>query len=248
MLSIFSKKHYLKDYLEGLVDIHCHILPGIDDGAKTVEESIEIIQLLHAIGISKSIPTPHVMEGFYPNTKERIQGSYKLLLEGLDKKNIKNNIINPSAEYMIDSNFENLVNTNNLLPLFRKYILIEMSYFKPSINLHNIIFDLQNLGYIPILAHPERYNYFHDNLDYYKELKSRGCLFQLNLLSLSNHYGEKTKKTAYKLIQENLIDFTATDAHNSNHVKKISEIKIGKSIQKNVSAIITNTREKFSIV
>ena len=149
---------------------------------------------------------------------------------------------------MIDSNFEKLIEENNLLPLYEKYILIEMSYFKASINLHNVLFDLQNLGYTPILAHPERYNYLHDNLDYYKELKNRGCLFQLNLLSLSNYYGESTKKIAYKLIQEDLIDFVASDSHNVRHVKKISDIKIDKSIKNNVLNIVTNTIEKFSAI
>jgi len=246
MFGIFSKKIYLKDYLDGLVDVHCHILPGIDDGAQTVEDSIEIIKSLNNIGIRKHIPTPHIMEGFYANTKESIENSYALLLEGksIDKKNI----MTPSAEYMIDSNFEKLIEENNLLPLYEKYILIEMSYFKASINLHNVLFDLQNLGYTPILAHPERYNYFHNNLNYYKELKTRGCLFQLNLLSLSNYYGESTKKIAYKLIQEDLIDFVASDSHNVRHVKKISDIKIDKSIKNNVLNIVTNTIEKFSAI
>ena len=90
MFGIFSKKIYLKDYLDGLVDVHCHILPGIDDGAQTVEDSIEIIKSLNNIGIRKHIPTPHIMEGFYANTKESIENSYALLLEGksIDKKNI----------------------------------------------------------------------------------------------------------------------------------------------------------------
>ena len=177
MLHFFSKKHFLKDLLEGFVDIHCHILPGIDDGAKNINESIELIKGLVELGVKEFIPTPHVMQDFYPNTDESIGNSFEILLDALKTTALSNIPINPAAEYMMDSHFEGLLNNKNLFTLKGKYVLVEMSYFQQPINLETIIFDLKNHGYLPVLAHPERYSYYHHTREKYKELKQLGCFF-----------------------------------------------------------------------
>lgn len=244
----FFKSYYLRDFLDGFVDIHCHILPGIDDGAQNVNEAIELIRGLNTLGINQFIPTPHIMQDFYPNNEETIGNAYQKLLEHLES-DLKSKItLNPSAEYMIDHNFERLLEKKHLFPLLEKFILIEMSYFQQPINLHEIVFKIQSLGYTPIIAHPERYSFFHNNLDNYLKLKQMGCLFQLNLLSLSDHYGKPIQKSAYKLIRNNLIDFAGTDSHNINHVEKLSKLKLDKKVTSNIKAIITKTKNQFSVV
>lgn len=248
MLSIFSKKYFLKDTLEGFVDIHNHILPGIDDGAKNTEESLDLIEKLMDLGIKQFMPTPHIMQDFYPNTYETIGGAYQTLLESLPFK-IRNDItINPAAEYMLDNNFDILLESENLYPLKKKFILVEMSYFQAPLNLEDIIFKLKTKGYTPILAHPERYSFYHNKMEYYKKLKKLGCLFQLNLLSLGDHYGESVQKVALNLMDEQLIDFVGSDVHNANHIKKITDIHLNeKSIDK-LKVIIESTKNTFSVI
>jgi len=247
MFHFFSKKQFLKDLLEGFVDIHCHILPGIDDGAKNINESIELIKGLVALGVKEFIPTPHVMQDFYPNTDESIGSSFEILLDALKTTPLSNIPINPAAEYMMDNHFEDLLNNENLFTLKGRYVLVEMSYFQQPINVKAIIFNLKSNGYLPVLAHPERYSYYHNNKAKYKELKQLGCFFQLNLLSLSNHYGKSVQETAHYLIQEEFIDFVGTDTHNINHVKKLSKIVLKKNIVPRISSIIENTINIFSV-
>ncbi len=248
MLQIFSKKQFLKDLLEDFVDIHNHILPGIDDGAKTVKESLELLKGLEALGIKEFIPTPHIMQDFYPNTAESIGNAYELLLGNLNKRLLNNITINPAAEYMLDSNFESLLEQAHLFTLKSNYVLVEMSYFQPPINIEELIFKIKLKGYIPVLAHPERYAYYHNNLAYYNRLKSLGCLFQLNLLSLSDHYGKSVQKTGTYLLDENLIDLAATDTHNMYHIEKLSNLVLSKKIASKISEVIHKTNATFTVI
>lgn len=168
------------------------------------------------------------------------------MLNALDSKALSNITLNPAAEYMMDNNFEKLINDGNLFTLMANYVLVEMSYFQPPINLEEIIFKLKNLGYQPVLAHPERYAFYHNKKEYYKRLKQLGCYFQLNLLSLSDHYGKHVGKMAYYLIEENLIDFIATDTHNLNHIGKLSKLKLYKKSALSLSNIIKKTNNTFT--
>jgi protein-tyrosine phosphatase len=248
MFHFFSKKIFLKDLLENFVDIHSHILPGIDDGAKDITESIELIMGLQELGVKQFMPTPHIMQDFYPNNDETIAEAYQKLLGALNSKMLSEITINPAAEYMMDDHFQKLLDTEELFTLKGNFLLIEMSYFQPPINLEEIIFKIKMKGYYPILAHPERYSFYHNTKDYYKKLKQLGCFFQLNLLSLSNHYGNNTEKIANYLIEEQLIDFVATDTHNSNHIKKLSNLTLNKNFVGKLSDIIENTNNTFSVI
>lgn len=248
MFHFFSKKIFLKDLLEDFVDIHNHILPGIDDGAKNVNESINLIKKMKELGVKQFIPTPHVMQGFYPNTDESIGNAYSILLEKLDKKTLGGITINPAAEYMIDVHFENFLENNHLFTLKSNYVLVELSYFQPPINLEEIIFNIKNKGYIPVLAHPERYSFYHNKLEFYSRLKQLGCLFQLNLLSLSNHYGDHVKKTGKYLMNNQMIDFVGSDIHNLNHVEKLSNLRIDNKEIEKLESIIQFTNNTFSVI
>ncbi|MCF7568659.1 histidinol phosphatase [Sabulilitoribacter arenilitoris] len=248
MFHFFSKKVFLKDLLEDFVDIHSHILPGIDDGAKNTSESIELIKGMQALGVKQFMPTPHVMQDFYPNTDETIGDAYQQLLDALDSKILSEITINPAAEYMLDDSFQKQLDTQELFTLKGNYLLIEMSYFQPPINLEEIIFKIKMKGYLPILAHPERYSFYHNTKGYYKKLKQLGCFFQLNLLSLSDHYGNSVEKTASYLLEEQLIDFVATDTHNKNHIKKLSNLTLDKSLVKKLPIIVEKTCNTFSVI
>ena len=248
MLHFFSKKLFLKDLLEDFVDIHNHILPGIDDGAKNIEDSLFLLKKMKGLGISQFIPTPHIMQDFYPNTDETIGDAYQVLLGALDSKLLDNITLNPAAEYMLDSHFESLLESRNLFTLKGNYVLIEMSYFQAPINLEDLIFKIKTQGYIPVLAHPERYTFYHNNLEYYNRLKQLGCFFQLNLLSLSDHYGKSVEKTGSYLIEEQLIDFVGTDIHNENHINKLSNIILNKKTKESLNKIIDKTNRTFSVI
>lgn len=248
MLQIFTKKQFLKDLLEGFVDIHNHILPGIDDGAKTVSDSIQLLKGLQDLGVRQCIPTPHVMQDFYPNTDESIGNAYQVLLENLPKSLQRSMTINPAAEYMLDAHFETLLEEAPLFSLKGHYVLIEMSYIQPPINLEMLIFQIKTKGYKPVLAHPERYAFYHNNLEYYTKLKQLGCYFQLNLLSLSSHYGKSVESTANHLIEKGWIDFVGTDVHNQSHIDKLGALYLNKKQSENLGPLIQATNQTFSVI
>jgi len=241
-LSFLSKKEIplIEIIPDGYVDIHSHLIPGIDDGVKTIYQSAYILEQFGKLGIKKAITTPHVMQDVWPNSTQIISDGLEDLQTIL--KPLKVSIhIEASAEYMMDDLFFQRIKTNDILPLYNDYILVEMSTFSPPINLTEILFEIKLAGYTPILAHPERYAFYHQNdLKKYSELKKQGFLFQLNLLSLSGYYGDKVKDIAKKLMEQNYIDFTGSDIHNYHQlgilevgfIPKVAE-KLSKLLPKN---------------
>ena len=213
MFSLFKKKSEPADLSFIGTDMHSHLLPGLDDGLKTLEESVRFIKELHALGYKKLICTPHILNGVHDNSQQTILPALELVRDALKKEHIPVSI-EAAAEYMVDHEFELLVEKNYPLLTFGKnYILIEMSYVAASPNIKNVIFQLKLAGLQPILAHPERYNYYHHNFEAYSDFKDRGCLLQVNFLSLSGYYGPHVKQTAEKLMNKGLIDFIGTDMH-----------------------------------
>ncbi|UJH91337.1 histidinol phosphatase [Antarcticibacterium sp. 1MA-6-2] len=203
MLNIFKSKIYLKDLLQGITDIHNHILPGIDDGAANEIDSVQLLLKFKELGITKFIATPHVMNDYYPNTRETINNALSLLknkiIEDQELQKVK---IKAAAEYMMDQSFMEILEKKELLCLNENYVLVEMSFFQAPINLNEILFKLQTQGYRPILAHPERYAFYHSkDLSKYADLKNRGCLFQINALSLSPHYGSQIQEIGFRLLE-----------------------------------------------
>lgn len=242
MISIFRKRTYLVDLLEGITDFHNHILPGIDDGANTIDESLQLIQGFKNIGIQNFVATPHVIGEYYPNTPETISKAFKELEPNLEQS-VK---INYAAEYMMDQHFVDIIERQELLTIKKNKILVEMSYFQPPLNLNEILFKLQNNSFSPILAHPERYAYYHSkNLQKYKDLKTRGCDFQLNMLSLSGHYGIGIQKTAFQLIENRMIDYISSDVHRLDHIQKIKKIRVSSKHDKLLNEVIENSKRLF---
>ena len=225
----FSKKTYVKDLFNGdYIDIHSHLLPGIDDGSKSIEETIDYMTSLKNIGFKQFTGTPHIFSGVWNNTKEIIEETATVTNKKLANYNFT---IKPAAEYMMDSSlFEILKKDTPLLTIKDKYVLVEMSYINPPIQLFDIVFELQIKGYQPILAHPERYNFYHGNLNAFKNLKNSGCKFQLNLLATTGYYGPAVAKCANDLLKADMYDFTGSDVHHNRHIEAFEQKIIVKEI------------------
>lgn len=195
--------------------MHSHILPGIDDGAPDMETSLSLIQAMKEMGYKSLIATPHVMTDLYPNTRDIILRKRDDVRTVLEKADIGVHI-DAAAEYLVDENFEILYQKEPLLTLPGGYVLIEMSFHFAYPNFHKVVFDLQMKGYKPILAHPERYRYF-QGTEELEEIKSYGCLLQLNLLSITGYYGKPMREQALRLLGKGMVDFLGTDLHHSRH-------------------------------
>ncbi|TDO71509.1 tyrosine-protein phosphatase YwqE [Flavobacterium chryseum] len=223
MLSFFKSKPYLKDLLSGdYTDIHSHLLPGIDDGARTITETTKLVKALKEIGIYQFITTPHISHYIWNNSPQSIIANHSETKLLLDDHNVEVPL-NAAAEYFMDDWFENHFKSEKLLTLKDNYVLVEMSYMNAPVQLYKILFDLQVAGYIPVLAHPERYLFYHKNFSEYEKLKKAGCLFQLNLLSLVGYYGERITKVADQLLKNGMYDFSGSDVHHNNHIAAFSQ-------------------------
>ncbi|PZX94881.1 histidinol phosphatase [Flavobacterium aquariorum] len=223
MFLFFKNKPVLKDLIpSNYVDIHSHLLPGIDDGALTFEQTLELVQALQGFGVSQFITTPHIMYQVWDNTKESVLAVKDQTIFKLEKNEIRVPF-RAASEYLIDNQFVKLFQTAELLTLKDNYVLVEMSYINAPMQLYNILFDLQVAGYIPVLAHPERYTFYHNNFDEYVKLKRVGCLFQLNLLAVVGYYGEAIAKIAEQLLQKGMYDFVGSDVHHNKHIASFEE-------------------------
>jgi tyrosine-protein phosphatase YwqE len=240
----FKKKEIplINFFPKGFVDIHSHLLPGIDDGAKDLDRSIELILKMHSYGIKKIITTPHVLGDVYQNSSSTIKEKLKEVKDELIKRDIKDISIEAAAEYMMDEQFSELLENDDILTLKDNFVLVEMSYFSAPLNVYDILFQIQLKGYKPILAHPERYNFYHNDLNHYHKLKKAGCLFQLNLLSLTEQYGKGVQKISQKLLNENLYDFVGTDTHHHNHLALLKKIGTKKNLEK-ISHLLANNKK-----
>ena len=224
-LSFFFKKKKLRLF-EGFIDIHNHILPGIDDGSKSMNQSLDMLNIYSDLGVQKLITTPHIYKDLYPNTKQSIETAYTLLHEA--SKNQSVDIISYAAEYMVDEFFINEINSETpLLTCFNEHVLIEIPFLGDLKRLNEAIFVLLNKGYLPILAHPERYTALHTIKDV-QDLKFKGVQMQLNALSLTGFYGSEIQKKSFLWLQKGLYNFIGTDAHNSYQLNKLNEINLSK--------------------
>lgn len=245
MLSFFGSKSFLVDELNGFVDIHNHILPGIDDGAKTLEASIDLIKGFSELGINELIATPHIMHNYYDNTPTTIKGALKILKEGLSQSEMNSVIVSAGAEHMIDGNFEAILENKAVMPLGGEHLLVEMSYLQPPINFEEAIKAVKHKWLFPVLAHPERYGFLHHRPRKYAEFKDENIMFQLNLLSLGDYYGKDVAKMAIKLLEEGMIDFVGSDVHNVDQLNALKHITLSKKMHKLIKPVIDRTVQTF---
>ncbi|SDI08715.1 Tyrosine-protein phosphatase YwqE [Flavobacterium omnivorum] len=245
MFSIFKSKPVLKDLIpDDHIDIHSHLLPGIDDGAKNFEDTLLLTTALQGFGVSQFITTPHIIQHVWDNTHEQILSKKAATVLELQRNHISIPF-KAAAEYLMDDQFVRLFQSKDLLTLKDNYVLVEMSYINAPIQLYDILFDLQVAGYIPVLAHPERYLFYHNNFNEYFKLKRAGCLFQLNLLSIVGYYGAGITKIAEQLLQKGLYSFVGSDVHHNNHIAAFDQKVQIKDIMPLQEAIANNQFFKF---
>lgn len=234
----FSKKHFLIDeFKDGLVDIHNHLLPGIDDGAAQLEDTVDMIRLMISCHIKEAIATPHTMEDFYDLNPDKIRSSYLQTDQALIDHGLDGFIAKCASEYMIDYQFLQLMDDNEFLFLKNKLLLTEFSYFQKPDSILDTVFRLKATGIDPILAHPERYRYIKD-VGEFIDLKEKGFQFQLNLLSITGYYGNDALKKSKLLLENNLYDYIATDAHKKSHLERIKEAHLSSKIINNLKPVI----------
>lgn len=245
MLHYIIKKPVLKDLIpEGYVDFHSHLLPGIDDGSKSDANTLELVLALQELRFNQLITTPHIMKNVWDNTFETITKKFDETQQTLQNNNI-NIPFKTAAEYLLDGSFINLIQSEGLLTLKDNYVLVEMSYINPPIQLYDILFDLQVAGYKPVMAHPERYLALHHDMAHYQKLKHAGCALQLNLLSTVGYYGEKVAETAKKLLKNGMIDYVSSDVHHLHHIGAFSKRLTFKDTFALSEAIANNTYFRF---
>lgn len=227
------------DWME--VDMHSHLIPGIDDGAKTMKESIDLIKRLKEYGLRKLITTPHIMTEFYRNTPESISEGLMNLQEALEEEGVKMEI-EAAAEYYLDELFvEKLERDDPLLTFGDNYILIETGFMNKPRILQETLFALETKGYKPILAHPERYLYLHHDPDFLESLIEKSVTFQVNLLSFTGYYSKPVKLLAEKLLERNLVRFVGTDCHNSRYLDALEQLPQQKCYPKLKALQFANT-------
>lgn len=224
-LKIFKKDEQTINALAWLhADMHSHLLPGIDDGSPDMATSLELIKGFKELGYKKIITTPHVLWEIYPNTKDIISRKLDEVREKISKAGIDIEF-HAAAEYFIDDHFtEELKKKTSLLTISANMVLVEFSMVNMPIDLQEVLFEMQMQNYQPVLAHPERYTYLFHKKEFFDQLKDAGCYFQINLLSLSGHYGEDVQRLAEYLLKKNYYDLAGTDLHNSRHLALLQKI------------------------
>ena len=213
---IFQKRKKI-DLSELQTDVHSHLIPGIDDGAKTIEQSIEMLLKFQELGFKKVITTPHILSNLYPNTPEIILNGYQKVKEELKKQDV-DITFEAAAEYFYDDHFLSEIDRDTVLKFNQNHVLFEFSFNTEPLRVDELLFKIQSKGLIPVLAHYERYAFCLGNMKMAEELKEKGCLIQMNLTSLTGHYGPAIKKTAENLIKHKLVNLVGTDCHRIEHL------------------------------
>ena len=212
---MFKFKHRLlkSGILRGKTDIHCHVLPGVDDGSPDLPHSLDLLDYMEQdLGFVAAWLTPHVMEG-NGNTAARLHEPYETLVNHYEG----GMQLHLSSEYMLDEGFRERLSTD-ALSLGNHHLLVETSYMSGPNDLYGLLLSVWHKELKPLIAHPERYMYMSES-DYHN-LKGHGYEFQLNLLSLSGYYGLRPQQVAFQLLEEGLYDNVGTGLH---HLKRFED-------------------------
>jgi len=223
VFSFFKKKKEHTKAPQLAVDLHSHLIPGIDDGSQSMKESLSLLKGMKALGCKKVITTPHIMSDAYRNTPRIIRDSLADLRQasltaGIDIE------IDAAAEYYMDDGFVDLLKKGELMTIRKKYLLFETSYVSKPLRTEEMIFEITSSGYTPIMAHPERYRYIKDPLKEYGRFKELGVLLQVNINSFGGHYGKSAKALADFLSRNGMIDFLGSDVHHQKHIDTLGPL------------------------
>lgn len=221
MFNFFSRPK-IQAQLPVETDIHCHVLPGIDDGSPDVATSVALIERMQKWGLKRIIASPHVTKDVFENTPETTDAALAQLKDALARNG--NTIeVSHHAEYRLDDLSLSQWEDGKIMSMPQGYIMIENPFVSEAWFIDKTIFDLQVKGLTPVLAHPERYSYYFNRRDRYDALHQAGALFQINLLSLAGAYGKEQVKMAEYLIDKGYVEFVGTDLHNMRHADIIDE-------------------------
>jgi len=235
-LSLFSFLKNTKNTIPDLghikVDVHSHLIPAIDDGVQSLEESLGILKEMEQLGYEKVITTPHTMAGSYDNTPEIINSGLAKVKKGITEAGI-NIEIEAATEYFLDETFmERLDSGEPLMTFGNNYVLVETSFISPPPQLKEASFQLTLKGYKMVFAHPERYLYLIENKGLLEELIDRDIIFQLNAVALTGCYSKPVQKFAERLIDMKLPRLVGTDCHNMGHIHLLKQATTTKHWQK----------------
>ena len=205
--------------LEGATDSHCHILNGVDDGVRSIEETLSVLQYDEQVGITDVWCTPHIMEDT-ANESSALAARFDQL------KNLYKGSVNLhlAAEYMLDTVFEQRFRDRDLLTIGDEKLLVETSTIAPPVNLYDTFREILSAGYRPLLAHPERYRYLNEAS--YERLIRQGVFFQLNLPSLVGFYGETAKSKAEWMLSKGYYSEVGSDCHRLRMINETFERKV----------------------
>lgn len=239
MFSVFKKK--TKNAPEVTVDVHSHLIPGVDDGVENFEDSLALLEKFEIAGYRKVITTPHIMQDFYDNSEENLKSIHLDLKKKAIDRGLKIEI-ELAAEYYLDDKLNSRISDSNesFLTFGDNYLLFETSFMNQPFYLTEFIFKAKSRGFKPVLAHPERYLYLQSNPAMIKDLIERGVLLQLNANSLTGYYSKQVKQIAQKLIDQNLISFVGSDCHHEIHFENLIKSRNSKYYKKLLNTPLLN--------
>lgn len=243
MFSFLKSKPLLKEILPSdYIDIHNHILPGIDDGATTIEETDALVAGMKELGISNAVATPHTFFGRWDNTAQSIHTAFeKQSTQAIDP----HFIVRGASEYMLDPRLIARAQNEPLLCLKDNHLLVELNLFTCPMDLYELLFELKIKGYKIIIAHPERYVYFHNNIQKFEKLKDFDVDFQMNLLSLTGYYSKSILQCTQQLLDNNFYDFTGTDIHHVQHIERLKNKPLEYLNKNKLIDLLANNNQLF---
>ncbi len=205
------------------VDVHSHLIPNIDDGSRSLEESLVLLHGFEALGYEKLIITPHIMSDSYPNSATTILNGLDALRQEAEKNGIAL-VLEAGAEYYLDEHFFEEMQQEKVMSIANRYVLFESSYISKPLQIEEMIFAIGEAGYEPMMAHPERYRYIRDPEKEYRRFKDLGVHFQVNINSFGGHYGKQAEGLANFLSEAGMIDFLGSDVHHRKQIDTLSEL------------------------
>lgn len=215
-------------------DMHCHLVPMVDDGSKSMDESMACLRVMRAAGFENIICTPHFQFPRFPNEENDIRRFFTNLQKDISAHGGVDGLklAGVGGEYRIDSGFQDRIDKNKFLLVADKYLLVEFSLHQQVMGLDEILFDLQMKGFDIILAHPERYPYYSAQSSRLEHFKEMGILFQINILSLSGFYGEGPRQKAFQFVENGWAELMGTDMHNTLYAQALIDASHDRKIEK----------------
>ncbi|MCQ2299289.1 MAG: hypothetical protein MJZ81_04105 [Bacteroidales bacterium] len=224
MFEFFKKYKKAEPIFEALVtDMHNHLVPMVDDGSRSMTESLQCIRTMQDLGYKRMYITPHFQFPRFPNNEEDIKRRFEEVKEAAKNEGLEIELIAAGGEYRIDDSFEKRIDDPHFLLINDRYVLVELSLHQPRMGMEEVIFNLQMKGFEVILAHPERYPYLNIHSKTAEHLREQGVLFQLNVLSLDGFYGEAAEHKAQEYLKAGWADMLGTDLHNTKYAGALIE-------------------------